>query len=93
MSLRRSFRSACSTVKTLCGRIEELVSGHATLEIVATALLSAHAALLREFGVFEKRVRAMARDDKRVRLMMSAPGVGPIAALTYVCAMDDPLRF
>jgi len=82
-----------TTSKRFAGRIEELVSGHATLEIIATALLSAHAALLREFGMFEKRVRAMARDDKRVRLMMSAPGVGAIVALTYVSAIDDPSRF
>jgi transposase len=41
---------------------------------------AAHAAPLREVDMFEKRVRAMARDDKRARLMMSAPGVGPIVA-------------
>ena len=34
--------------------------------------------LLRELKGFEKRVRAMARDDERVRLLMSAPGVGAI---------------
>ena len=31
--------------------------------------------------------------DKRVRLIMSAPGVGPIVGLTYVAAIDDPARF
>ena len=35
----------------------------------------------------------MARADARVRLLMSAPGVGPIVALTYVSAIDDPTRF
>src|SRR5271165_2687272 len=74
-------------------RIEELVAGHATLEIVAKALLAAHDVLLRELNGFEKRVRAMARDDKRVRLLMSAPGVGVIVGLTYVAAIDDPGRF
>ena len=42
---------------------------------------------------FEKRVRTMARDDERVRLLMSTPGVGAIVALTYVSAVDDPRRF
>ena len=74
-------------------RIEELVAGHATLEIIAKALLAAHEVLLRELNGFEKRVRAMAREDKRVRLLMSAPGVGPIVGLTYVAAIDDPGRF
>ena len=82
-----------TTPKRFARRIEELVAGHATLEVIAKALLSAHAALLREFDMFEKRVRAMARQDKRVRLMMSAPGVGAIVALTYVSAIDDPSRF
>jgi transposase len=74
-------------------RIEELVAGHVTLEVVAKALLAAHEVLLRELNGFEKRVRAMARDDKRVRLLMSAPGVGSIVGLTYVAAIDDPGRF
>ena len=82
-----------TTPKRFARRIEELVAGHATLEVIAKALLSAHAALLREFDMFEKLVRAMARQDKRARLMMSAPGVGAIVALTYVSAIDDPARF
>ncbi len=82
-----------TTPKRFARRIEELVSGHATLEVIAKALLAAHAALLREFDMFEKRVRSMARADKRARLMMSAPGVGAIVALTYVSAIDDPSRF
>ena len=57
------------------------------------ALLAAHEVLLREFNGFEKRVRQQARQDKRVRLVTSAPGVGPIVGLTYVAAIDDPARF
>jgi transposase len=79
--------------KRFAGRIRELVAGHATLEIVAASLLAVHEVLLREFGNFEKRVRAMARDDGRARLLMSVPGVGAIVALTYVSAIDDPARF
>lgn len=98
MSLRGILRGfglkvGATTPKHFARRIEELVAGHATLEIIATALLAAHAALLREFDMFEKRVRSMARQDKRARLIMSAPGVGPIVALTYVSAIDDPSRF
>jgi transposase len=56
-------------------------------------MLSVHAILRREFTGFERRVRAMARSDVRVRLLMSAPGVGAIVGLTYVSAIDDPTRF
>ena len=82
-----------TTPNRFAKRIGELVAGHATLQIVAEALLAAHAVLLREFNGFEKRVRTMARDDARARLLMSAPGVGAIVALTYVSAVDDPARF
>jgi len=82
-----------TTPKRFAGRIRELVAGHATLEVVAASLLAVHEVLLREFNAFEKLVRTMARDDTRARLLMSAPGVGAIVALTYVSAIDDPARF
>jgi transposase len=75
------------------GRIRELVANHASLQMTVEALLSIHAVLLREFKVFEKRVRSMARADARARLLMSTPAVGPIVALTYASAIDDPARF
>jgi transposase len=82
-----------TTPKRLAGRVRELVAGHATLQAVAGSLLAVHEVLLCEFGNFEKRVRTMARVDARARLLMSAPGVGAIVALTYVSAVDDPARF
>ena len=82
-----------TTPSRFAGRIRELVTGQATLEVIAAALLAVHEALRREFDGFERRVRSMARADGRVRLLMSAPGVGAIVALTYVSAIDDPARF
>ncbi len=82
-----------TTPKGFAERIQELVSGHATLEAVAAALLAVHAVLLREFAGFEKRVRQAARSDDRVRLLMTVPGVGAIVGLTYASAIDDPGRF
>jgi transposase len=41
----------------------------------------------------EKRLRDQAREDRRARLLMTAPGVGVIVALTFVAAIDDPARF
>jgi transposase len=41
----------------------------------------------------EKRLRDQAREDARTRLLMTAPGVGAIVALTFVAAVDDPGRF
>ena len=74
-------------------RVQELVAGHPTLEIIGKALLAGHEVLLRELSGFEKRVRQQARQDERARLIMTAPGVGPVVGLTYVAAIDDPARF
>jgi transposase len=75
------------------GRIEELVSGHPHLEMIANALLAVHAVLRNEFKAFEKQLRKIARSNTQVRLLMSTPAVGPIVALTYASAIDDPARF
>jgi transposase len=82
-----------TTARSFAGRIQELVDGHPHLEAIGEALLSVRAVLLHEFNAFEKRVRTMSRLDARTRLLMSTPAVGPIVALTYTAAIDDPARF
>jgi transposase len=82
-----------TTERGFAGRIEELTSGHPHLQMIARALLAVHAVLRSEFAAFEKQTRKMARSDPRTRLLMSTPAVGPIVALTYGSAIDDPARF
>lgn len=82
-----------TTPKRFAGRVMELVAPHPSLQAIAEALLAVHAVLLREFNGFERRVRAMARQDAKARLLMSTPGVGAIVALTFASAIDDPTRF
>jgi transposase len=82
-----------TTDRSFAGRIRELVADHPSLETVADALLAVRSVLLREFKAFEKQVRSMARLDAKAKLLMSTPAVGPIVALTYACAIDDPARF
>jgi transposase len=82
-----------TTARNFAERIQELVEGNPNLEAIGQALLAVRGVLLREFNAFEKRVRAMSRCDARTRLLMSTPAVGPIVALTYAAAVDDPTRF
>jgi transposase len=82
-----------TTELRFAGRIRELVAGHPSLEAIAESLLSVHAVLLREFKAFEKRARSMARSDTKAKLLMTTPSIGPIVALTYASAIDDPGRF
>jgi len=82
-----------TTNRSFADRIRDLVINHASLQAIATALLSVHAVLLRELKAFDKQVRSMARADAKAKLLMSTPAVGPIVALTYASAIDDPNRF
>ena len=72
-------------------RIRELTEHHPALSAIAKALLAVHEVLLRELNGFEKQVRKQARCDSRVRLVMTAPGVGAIVGLTYVAAISGAL--
>ena len=82
-----------TTPRLFAGRIRELTEHHPTLSAIAKAVLAVHEVLLRELNGFERQVRKLAKSDSRVRLAMTAPGVGAIVGLTYVAAIDDPGRF
>ena len=82
-----------TTPKQFAARIQELVASHPSLQVIADALLAVRAVLLEEFNAFEKRVRGLARGHAKARLLMTTPAVGPIVALTYASAIDDPARF
>ena len=55
-----------TTSQSFAARINHLVAGQASLETVAQALLSVHAAALREFKILKKQVRQIGRADERV---------------------------
>jgi transposase len=98
MSLRGMLRGfglkvGSTTTRSFPGRVRELAEGHPTLTAVSEALLSARKVLGEELRKLEKRLRAVAREDDRTRLLMTTPGVGVIVALTFAAAVDDPGRF
>ncbi|MGH8115442.1 MAG: IS110 family transposase [Rhodanobacteraceae bacterium] len=82
-----------TTAKSFAQRIRDLVAGQANLETIAQALLAVHTVLLRELNGFDRRVRQLARTHRQAKLLMTTPAVGPIVALTYAGAIDDPARF
>jgi transposase len=82
-----------TTERNFAARIRTLVVGQASLERIAAAMLEVHAVLLREFKGLERRVVEIARLDAKARLLRSVPGVGPIIALSFAAAIDNPARF
>jgi transposase len=82
-----------TTRRTYVARIRELIEGHPTLEAIAASLLKVRDALADEFAGFDRKLRAMARQDDNARRLMTTPGVGVLVALTFVSAVDAPERF
>ena len=65
-------------------------------EILAHAiipLLDARIVLFQHYLELDRRVKRAASQDDVCMRMMTVPGVGPIAALTFKAAVDDPTRF
>jgi transposase len=80
------------TRKAFEARIRELVTGQPTLERIAGAMLSARASLKVEYEKLHKAVLAIVREDAVCRRQMTVPGVGPLVAVTFKSAVDDPSR-
>jgi transposase len=75
------------------GRVRELAAGQAMLERVVEPMLRVREALATEFASLHRQVLAIVREDEVCRRLMTVPGVGPVVAITYVTAVDDPARF
>jgi len=56
-------------------------------------LLDARLVLHQHFLELDRRVKRAATHDEVCMRMMTVPGVGPITALTFKAAVDDPSRF
>ena len=82
-----------TTPRTFAARVRDLVEDHPTLEIIASSFLKARDVLAAEFAGFERRLRAIARENADARRLMTTPGVGVLVAMTFVTAVDAPERF
>jgi len=60
---------------------------------VIDSLAKARCALLDRIKDLDRQVLAAAKSDATVRLFMTAPGIGPITALSVASAFDDVGRF
>ena len=49
--------------------------------------------LTKQIGVATKQLSQIAKTDAVCSMLMSAPGIGPITAVRFMAAIDDPKRF
>jgi transposase len=74
-------------------RIRELVADHSFVAAIVAPLLEARAALRAQFAKLHRMLLDLVQVDPVCRRLMSAPGVGPIVALTFRTCVDNPARF
>ena len=74
-------------------RVRALVSDRPDLACVAEPMLSAREALMESIAALDREVADRAKQRPACRLLMSAPHVGPLTALTYCATIDEAGRF
>jgi transposase len=74
-------------------KVRPLIEADQALSQSLLPMLDARLMLYRTFLTLENRVRNLAKQDPICQRLMTAPGVGPITALTFKAGVDDPTRF
>jgi transposase len=74
-------------------RVEELLGRHGLLWEAVRPLLEVREMVRREIAALYRKLLSLARNDVDSRRSMTVPGIGPITALAYQAAIDEPARF
>jgi transposase len=74
-------------------RVRDLVLDLPHIAAVVIPLLAARSALRVQLAKLHKMLLDEVRADPVCRRLMTAPGVGPVVALTYRACVDNPARF
>jgi transposase len=73
--------------------VRDAVAGDPMTAGLMDCMLRARAALWAEYLTLHKLVTQLAMRDELCRRFMAIPGVGPVTALSFSSAIDDPARF
>jgi transposase len=74
-------------------RVEELVEVQGLLWEAVRPLLEIRESVNRESAGLTRKLLRLARNDVNSRRLMTVPGIGPINALAFCAAVDEPSRF
>ena len=67
--------------------------GVAGLSAAMRGLIAAREAVLSAIAAIDSDIKHLVRQSKACRRLMTVPGVGPLTALAFTAAVDDPGRF
>jgi len=73
--------------------VEDALASRPSLRASIEPLLAIWQASREAAAAMHRQLRVMARADADCRRLMTTPGVGPINALAFTSALDDPSRF
>lgn len=73
--------------------VRQSIEAHTTMAQSLIPLLDARLVLYKTYLNLDSQTRTLAREDAVCQRLMTVPGVGPVTALTYKAAVDDPTRF
>ena len=74
-------------------RVSALVEGDPLMEVVTACMLRAWMALWTEYRQLHKLLVQLVGRDELCRRFCDIPGVGPVTAMAFKAAVDDPARF
>ena len=91
----RNFGLKVGVVSTIGyeARIRQLVEGFPRLAAIVEPLLKVRRVMRQQLATLHKMLLDTVRHDPVAGGLMTAPGVGPVVALTYRASIDQPQRF
>jgi transposase len=93
--LLKNFGLRCRVTKgrSFDQSVRALAARHAVLQSVIVPMLAVWSALCLQIAVLSRGVQQRTKNDAACRRLMTMPGVGPMTALAFRSAIDDPARF
>lgn len=74
-------------------RAQALLQDEPGLVSYVQPLLDARESIRQQLRTLDRQVKLLVAENTPARAMMTVPGVGPITALAFMSAIDDPTRF
>src|ERR671918_313748 len=79
--------------KGFAKRMAELLEKQPELEALVAALLKVRETIVEQIATLDAGLQRIAKGSATIRRLMTLPGIGPITALAFASAIDDPFRF
>ncbi len=91
--LRRESRRIEASAAARNGDAEALAEGNPTISGLVAKLAEVRRHVVAQVAALDRDIRRLVRSEPVLRRFLTVPGVGPITAVAFLSAIDDPGRF